>query len=369
MALTKVSTAVVDMSGNTGALEIAKGTTTERDAISSPTIGLLRSNTTDNTMEVYTNNSGTPGWKVLKEGGNVLPDLAVDYLLVAGGGGGGAACGGGGGAGGLLTNVGGTSLTLARSVAYTVEVGTGGAGGINNGNVAAVNGGNSNFIGPSSIPNIVSSGGGHGGHTYANTATPIPAGSGGSGGGGSTYAGSPGSGPGGGATPAGQGNVGGSAGSPNNSNNTPGGGGGANGAGTNGSPYTGGAGAPGGVGLTNSITVASGTGPYYAGGGGGGGFSGAGAAGGLGGGGTGGPSSAPTQGIDNLGGGGGGAAVNFASFRVGARGGSGVVILRYPASYTLAPTGSLIRSTAVVSGYNVTTFTEGTGTITFSLTP
>ena len=81
MALTKVSTAVVDMSGNTGALEIAKGATTAAVA----PIGTLRANTTTNKMEVYT----STGWQALKEGGNVLPALVVDYLVVAGGGAGG----------------------------------------------------------------------------------------------------------------------------------------------------------------------------------------------------------------------------------------------------------------------------------------
>ena len=360
MALTKVSTAVVDMSGNTGALEIAKGATTTAVA----PIGTLRANTTTNKMEVYI----STGWRVLKEGGNVLTPLTVDYLVVAGGGGGGAACGGGGGAGGLLTNVGGTSLTLATSAAYTVEIGIGGAGGINSNNNPAVDGTDSKFVGPSSIPNIVSNGGGRGGHTASGGITPISAGSGGSGGGGSTYQFSPGSGPGGGATPAGQGNVGGSAGSPNNNSNTPGGGGGAAQPGTNGSPYTGGVGAPGGNGITNSITVSSGTGPYYAGGGGGRGFSGAASAGGLGGGGNGGPSTGnlPTQGTNNLGGGGGGGPVNFASNPSGAVGGNGVVILRYPKSYAIAKTGSLISSTATVGTDYVTTFTSGTGTITLS---
>jgi len=68
-------------------------------------------------------------------------------------------------------------------------------------------------------------------------------------------------------------------------------------------------------------------------------------------------------------GGGGGGGNGVSPQGAGGSGGSGVVILKYPTDYTLAPTGSLIRSTAVVSGYKVTTFTEGTGTITFSLTP
>ena len=181
MALTKVSTGVVDMSGNTGALEIAKGTTTERDAISSPTLGLLRSNTTDNTMEVYTNNSGTPGWQVLKEGGKaIIIPLTVEYLVVAGGGaGGGTGQAGGGGAGGLRTNYSGTSLALSTGGSgYTVTVGSGGVG---TGSGTSGSGGNSVFY------NITSAGGGGGGtHNVAGA-------DGGSGGGGGTYSGTGGS--------------------------------------------------------------------------------------------------------------------------------------------------------------------------------
>ena len=135
MALTKVSTGVVDMSGNTGALEIAKGTTTERDAISSPSLGTLRANTTDNTMEVYT----STGWQVLKEGGKAITvPLTVDFLVVAGGGGGGG-LGGGGGGGGLQSSFGVNSSgrntaalnnqTLVSGTAYSVTIGAGGSSG------------------------------------------------------------------------------------------------------------------------------------------------------------------------------------------------------------------------------------------------
>jgi hypothetical protein len=56
----------------------------------------------------------------------------VEYLVVAGGGGGasnGTGGGGGGGAGGLLTNAGGTVLTI--SATQTVTIGAGGVGGAN----------------------------------------------------------------------------------------------------------------------------------------------------------------------------------------------------------------------------------------------
>ena len=69
MATTKVTTDNIDLSGNTGALEIPTGTTAQR-----------------------------PG------------GLNVDFLVVAGGGGGGGSFrGGGGGAGGLRTSYGSTS--------------------------------------------------------------------------------------------------------------------------------------------------------------------------------------------------------------------------------------------------------------------
>ena len=48
MALTKVSTGVVDMSGNTGGLVIAKGTTAQQPTCNPPTtnnLGSIRENT------------------------------------------------------------------------------------------------------------------------------------------------------------------------------------------------------------------------------------------------------------------------------------------------------------------------------------
>jgi hypothetical protein len=47
-------------------------------------------------------------------------------------------------------------------------------------------------------------------------------------------------------------------------------------------------------------------------------------------------------------------------------GGSGVVILRYSASYTIDVGAGLTASTNTVGSDKVTTFTAGTGTITFS---
>jgi hypothetical protein len=47
-------------------------------------------------------------------------------------------------------------------------------------------------------------------------------------------------------------------------------------------------------------------------------------------------------------------------------GGSGVVIVKYPDSYTISVGGGLTSSTATAGGFKVTTFTAGTDTISFS---
>jgi hypothetical protein len=62
----------------------------------------------------------------------------------------------------------------------------------------------------------------------------------------------------------------------------------------------------------------------------------------------------------NTGGGGGGVwATAFA-------GGSGIVILKYPDTFTLTIGGGLTSSTSTAGGFKVTTFTAGTDTISFS---
>jgi hypothetical protein len=62
MAITKVSTAVVDMSGNTGGLVIAKGNDSERPLPAN--IGMIRENTetTPSKLEVY----DSTGWRTLQ---------------------------------------------------------------------------------------------------------------------------------------------------------------------------------------------------------------------------------------------------------------------------------------------------------------
>jgi len=133
MATNKVTTNVIDMSGNTGGLVWAKGTTAQR-----PTgvAGDLRLNTTDNRLE-YKDNAE---WKRFSEGSAAGPSVGVNFLVVAGGGGGcdKSAGSGGGGAGGMRASwnnetSGGqgdseSTLSLTVGTTYTLVVGAGGAG-------------------------------------------------------------------------------------------------------------------------------------------------------------------------------------------------------------------------------------------------
>ena len=300
MALTKLSTDVIDLSGNTTALTIPSGTT---------------SNSNLN---------------------------AVDWLVVAGGGAG-ANSGGGGGAGGLRTSYGSASgggssveskLTLAHSVAYTVVVGSGGPG-MASGSSITTSGyshqgmqGMESSISGTGITTITTVGGGGGGSNYGTASGTLPfvlspsGGDGGSGGGqgnsnyGSIVVGS------------GTANQGFDGGSMTFGSPYPGaGGGGASALGGNRSGSTGGVG---GAGITVGITTGS---DAYAGGGGGGAaYTGASpGAGGSGGGGGGGTVSGPgSYGTDNTGSGGGAGGDQQAS----GGGGDGVVVLRYPSIFT-----------------------------------
>lgn len=250
--------------------------------------------------------------------------LTCDYLVLAGGGSGGGAgtghSGGGGGAGGYLTSIGGTTLTLNSNTSYPITVGAGGASKTTNGLGNA--GSNSVFS------SITSTGGGGGGIGNINGAN-----GGSGGGGGSEGTGSlPGS-----ASPVGQGNNGGLGYDGTVAFTVSGGGGGAGQVGGAATPRTLSAnGGAGGNGLANLIT---GTSVTYAGGGGGGTdgssptYPGSGGVGGTGGGGSGGKADAiqATSGLVNTGGGGGGASKNSPSnYAIGAAGGSGIVIIRYP---------------------------------------
>jgi hypothetical protein len=257
----------------------------------------------------------------------------VEYLVVAGGGGSGGvgtgAASGGGGAGGLLA---GTTNVSVGTIA--VVVGAGGAAGAV-GNSTGGNGGNS------SIASVATAVGGG----ASDRVTPFVGRSGGSGGGGSNAAA-------GGLGTVGQGNDGGSS----FSNPTGGGGGGA---GASGSNAAAGVSGTGGTGVQSLIT---GTATFYAGGGGGGlrATTGTPGAGGSGGGGNGGLDAIGVAGTNGLGGGAGGSA-GGAVTRVGAAGGSGVVIIRYvlfppPFVYTPDPA-------VTIGGVNFTGNTIGQITI------
>lgn len=254
-----------------------------------------------------------------------LPPLLVDYLVVAGGGSGGSgnASGyesGGGGAGGLIYE---EEITKLIATVYPVTVGLGGVN---------ANGANSVFSDKTAI------GGGKG----ANGAT--AGSSGGSGGGGAHNVTA------GGAGTSGQGYAGGKP----SVASLGGGGGGAGEAGN-----TDGV-AEGGDGKEVSIT---GTAKYYAGGG-------AGVrptyaiSSSLGGGGsnTGVNPNRGTAGAVNSGSGGSG---GFGPSQVGADGGSGIVILRFPKAYTLTVSAGLTYTDTELDDDKIYSFTAGTGTVEF----
>ena len=271
----------------------------------------------------------TQGWLVTDSGLQSEASQIVDaeYLIVAGGGAGGKANAGGGGAGGLLTNFGGTALSLTPGVVYTVTVGTGGAA-VSTG--AQGNNGTNSVLSGTGITTLTAIGGGGGGSDAAAGGVGANGGSGG----GSDYDSNTG-----GSGTVGQGNDGGDASNPSGQFGA-GGGGGAGAAGTGGSTSAGGVG---GVGLSNSIT---GSAVFYAGGGGGSTASAGGGAGGNGGGGAGGDggNGSATDGTDGLGGGGGGIDGGTPS----GAGGDGVVILSVAdADYSGITTGSPTVATNV----------------------
>lgn len=256
----------------------------------------------------------------------------IEYLIAAGGGGG-ADRGGGGGGGGVITNFGGTKLSVSVQN-YSISVGSGGLGGreywqMNSAGTsyaptgardAATNGQNSTAFGLTAI------GGGAGAEGYSGGSAAGQ--NGGSGGGGVLY-GNPNVTVSKSGYTAGQGNAGGGA-LFIASTTTRGGGGGAGSAGTDG-----GAGgvvnAIGGDGLLSSI---SGSQTYY----GGGGSACYSTLVSLGG--TNGDSMPQANAVSNSGAGGGGqygfsnynSAPNSLFWAGGGNGGSGVVIIRYPIS-------------------------------------
>ena len=252
---------------------------------------------------------------------------SVDYLVVAGGGGGGR--GGGGGAGGLRSTVdvsgGGASVeskvSVTSGVAYTITVGSGGAGSDSDGTNGTS--GTTSAITATGFTTVAARGGSGGGGGGAGNTQPSQGGSGGGGG-----FGNPSSSCSGGSGTSNEGYAGGGSASAGQGG---GGGGGAGGAGGNPSYLSLVEGGAGGVGVeipTMAIPTGTGILRYYAGGGGGASHNDkVGGSGGLGGGGQGnsintGPRG--SAGITNTGGGGGGAH-NSGPWA----GGSGIVIIRY----------------------------------------
>ena len=292
----------------------------------------------------------TQGWIAtsgINEGTDALePQTFLADFLVAAGGGGAAGGqdtsrgGGGGGAGGYRT---GSDFSITIGTSYTVTVGGGGTGGAA---LAGNSGGNNHTAGSNSVfSTITSAGGGRAGNKQSVAAT-AAGGSGGSGGGATaTFSGGPAAG-GVGNTPntsPSQGNNGGSA----TDQSGGGGGGGSGGVGGNSTSGTGGTA---GAGTSSSITGSSVT--YAAGGSGGansGGGNGANANANTGNGGTGGQGDLISSNIS------------------GGNGGSGIVIVKYPDTFTITnPGGGLTSSTSTAGGFSVTSFTAGTGTIQFN---
>jgi len=327
MATTKVTTTFIDMSGNTGGLVWAKGTTAQRPG--SPVAGDTRLNTTTTRLEFY---NGTE-WKRLAEtaGGPTVTFLA-DFLVLGGGGGSGSSgrgsrdnLGGGGGGGGLRTSFGSSSggpgagggspaeakLGFISGTSYTVTVGAAGTAAAYTG--SGVNGG----TGGDSVLAAITSLGGAGGGGDANNGPNGGCGGGAGmsngpfiGGSGSAYQGFDGA----------------------NGGNIVSGGGGGTGANAG---STGG-----GSSLSVSITGAS----VAYGPGGSGGNQG---------------DNAGTTPAVNTGGGG-------MAGRFNGPGASGIVIVRYPNTYTITVGAGLTSSTATDGSDKVTTFTAGTDTISFS---
>lgn len=308
----------------------------------------------------------------------------IDYVMIAGGGGGGIgsnwannAGGGGGGAGGYLT---GTGISISSGVTYTITVGTGGAGAIvtNVSSLASISSpaadGLNSSISGSGFGTITSIGGGGGGsYTPTNGITAgRNGGSGGGGGGagsGQNRAGGVGVYP--GSTYLNQARQGydGGANFPNDGTGASGGGGGASQQGFAGTSSQGG---QGGLGVVNPFAVTVGqfsSGQYYLGGGGGGSYGAANfqGPGGIGGGAAG-KTAANTVTTGNnatngTGGGGGGLAFASGGSQAG-RGGDGVVVIRYPISFTTAATtGSPTETTDAT--YRYYTFTTS-GTISWN---
>jgi len=110
----------------TGALTMPSGTTLQRPG--SPTVGMVRYNTTLNYLETW---NGT-AWVAV---GEQSSQYSIDVLIVAGGGGGSRGTGGGGSGGGGLLYV---STLVINQTAYSLVVGASGADGATSGSLGSV---------------------------------------------------------------------------------------------------------------------------------------------------------------------------------------------------------------------------------------
>ena len=319
MALTKVTTDNIDLSGNTGALEIPTGTTAQRPGVS------------------------TLDFLVVAAGGGVY-----GYDSPGGGGGGGVRTSYGSQSGGASTPESKFTFDTTGGTSYTLTVGEG---------VPQLNGEDSVF------GSITSLGGGYG----ASGGNGNTGGSGGGGTGGGSY--------GAGSGTTGQGFAGGTG---VLAGQYPGGGGGGSGAVGQTAPSSsalgnGGIGTivnilPHGTAGTINVGEVSGTDVYYGGGGGGNSILPAsGGTGGLGGGADAPNSSTTVDGTINTGGGGAGGVYPVTG--VYAKGGSGVVILRYSSDFTLGKTGTLVEASGspfTEGSEKISVFISGTGTVNFT---
>jgi hypothetical protein len=282
----------------------------------------------------YTSNFTPPTTALPTSGPGPTATSTVEYLLVGGGGGGGNNGGGGGGGGAYRTA---TGFAVAQGVALTVTIGAGGTSAVSNlpGNVG----------GDTTFSSLTANGGGGGGGENQRAASYSGNGSGGGGQGNSGGTGAAGG-------TYGNAGANGYGGAPYRA----GGGGGASSAGTAGTST-----GNGGAGTSSSITGSLIT---YAGGGGGGGGDttpGSGGTGGGGNGGSGAGGSNSVAGTTNTGGGGGGSA---GSGGLGASGGSGIVIIRYPDNFAPASSTTGSPTVTVAGGYRVYKYTAS-GSITF----
>ena len=315
-----------------------------------------------NTKHTQSRRGKSFGYQVLGFGsGGGASGFETNYLVVAGGAGAGIGGGGGGGAGGYRASgfgpapLQGCALTVEAGC-YSVTIGAGGAGAPQPGYDTGASPGGNSIFNPGGVEGCNMITGTGGGRSGGQGAPGVAGGSGGGGGAaGSTSGGSGNTPP---FTPS-QGNNGGNGTSPGGG----GGGGGAGGAGNNGIG-SGGSGAPNLIncgGTPFSITT-------FAGGGGGGSTAngGGGQPGGPGGGGAGGPSAA--NGTTNTGGGAGGRsnqAGGVPAFTPGANGGSGAVVLRFPAASTISVAPGTNAVATHPAGDKIATFTV-TGTVSVS---